>query len=76
MPAQMEVPEMKIISSGLSYLGAVSPQVAAGFVEEGGFDFAGYGRTIFAYPDFARDILSGKGMNKNISVRVCEKSKL
>ena len=68
-----EVPEMKIISSGLSYLGAVSPQVAAGFVEEGGFDFAGYGRTIFAYPDFAKDILKTGGLKKENICICCSK---
>lgn len=51
------VPQMKLISSGLSFLGVTSPNVASAFIKNGGFDFAGFGRTIFAYPDFANDIL-------------------
>ncbi len=68
-----EVPEMKIISSALSYLGVAAPRVAAGFIERGGFDFAGFGRTIFAYPDFARDILKKGGMDKEKICICCSK---
>lgn len=53
------VPELKLICSALSYLGVAAPHVAAAMIEGGGFDLAGFGRTIFAYPDFARDILQG-----------------
>ena len=45
-----------VISSGLSYLGAVSAQVVAGYISEGKFDFAGYGRETLAYPDVAKEI--------------------
>lgn len=67
-----EVPEMKIISSALSYLGAVAPQVCAGFIKDGGFDFCGFGRTILAYPDYAKDILAG-GMKKDKICICCSK---
>lgn len=66
------VPEMKLICSGLSYLGTSAPHVVSAFVKDGGFDFAGFGRTIFAYPDFARDILSG-GMKKEKCCIACSK---
>jgi len=66
------VPEMKIISSALSFLGVASPNVAAAYIKENGFDFAGYGRMIFAYPDFAKDILSG-GLDKNKICICCSK---
>jgi len=63
------VPEMALISSGISYLGVASPNVTAAFIKDGGFDFAGYGRTIFAYPDFAKTILStGKLDPKKICI--------
>ena len=63
------VPEMKIISSAMSYLGVAAPNVAAGFIEKGGFDIAGFGRTIFAYPDFAKEILkTGKMDPKKICI--------
>lgn len=67
-----EVPEIKIISSALSYLGVVAPEVCAGFVRDGGFDFCGFGRTILAYPDFAKDILSG-GFKKEKICICCSK---
>ena len=61
------VPEMAIISSALSYLGA------AAYINEGRFDFAGFGRTIFAYPDFAKDILSEGQLDKNKICICCSK---
>ena len=67
------VPEMKMICSALSYLGAVAPNVAAGFIENGGFDLAGFGRTIFAYPDFANDILKNGEMDKKRLCICCSK---
>ncbi len=67
------VPEIALISSGLSFLGTAAPHVAAGFIEEGGFDFAGFGRMIFAYPDFARDILDGDGLKKDKICICCSK---
>ena len=67
------VPEMKIISSALSYLGVAAPNVVSGFIQEGGFDIGGFGRTIFAYPDFAKDILTKGGMDKNKICICCSK---
>ena len=68
-----EVPEIKIISSALSYLGVAAPNVVAAFVEQGGFDIGGFGRTIFAYPDFAKDILTKGEMDKNKICICCSK---
>lgn len=67
------VPRMNIICSGLSFLGAAAPHVAAGFIGRGGFDVAGFGRTVFAYPDFAKDILKNGGMNPNKCCICCSK---
>ena len=67
------VPEMKVISSAMTYLGVAAPQVAAGYIEAGGFDIAGFGRTIFAYPDFAREILKNGAMDKNKICICCSK---
>ena len=67
------VPGIKLVSSGLTYLGAAAPQVAAGFIGEGGFDFAGFGRTILAYPDFAKDILQKGAMEKDKLCICCSK---
>ena len=67
------VPEMQFICSAVSYLGVAAPHVVAAFVQEGKFDFAGFGRTIFAYPDFAKDILEKGSMDKNKICICCSK---
>ena len=67
------VPEIKLIASGFSYLGVVAPDVAAAFIRDGGFDIAGFGRTIFAYPDFANDILRTGEMKKEKICICCSK---
>lgn len=67
------VPEMDIICSAVSYLGVAAPRVVAAFIKDSGFDFAGFGRTIFAYPDFARDIIDNGGLDKNKICICCSK---
>ena len=47
--------------------------MAAAFIQQGGFDFAGFGRTIFAYPDFAKDILAEDGMKREKCCICCSK---
>jgi len=66
-------PEMAIICSAVSYLGVAAPNVVSAFISKNKFDFAGFGRTIFAYPDFAKDILKNGGMNKNKICICCSK---
>lgn len=68
-----EVPEISLIASAFSYLGVSAPFVATGFIEEGLFDIAGFGRTIFAYPDFAKDILKNGKMDKDKICICCSK---
>ncbi len=68
-----QVGDIKLISSGLSFLGVAAPNVAAAYIENGDFDFAGFGRTIFAYPDFANDILKNGGMVPNKCCIACSK---
>lgn len=67
------VPDMKIISSAMSFLGVAAPFVAAGYIEQGGFDIAGFGRTVFAYPDFANDIIKNGRMDKEKICICCSK---
>ena len=67
------VPEMKLLCSALSYLGVAAPNVAAAYIREGKIDLAGFGRTIFAYPDFAKDILCRGAMEKNKICICCSK---
>jgi len=66
-------PQMAMICSAVSYLGVAAPHVVAAYIQKGGFDFAGFGRTIFAYPDFARDILHSGAMDKNKICICCSK---
>ena len=68
-----EVPEIKILCSALSYLGVAAPNVAAAFIGEGGFDLAGFGRQIFAYPDFANDILKNGELDRKKVCICCSK---
>ncbi len=68
-----QVGDIKLICSALSFLGAESPNVAAAYIENGGFDFAGYGRMIFAYPDFAKDIIKTGGLKKENICICCSK---
>lgn len=67
------VPEMALICSAVSYLGTAAPNVVAAYINDGGFDFAGFGRTIFAYPDFAKDIINKGYMDKNKICLCCSK---
>ena len=64
---------MKLICSALSFLGSAAPHAAAGYIKAGGFDFAGFGRTAFAYPDFANDILQTGGMAQQKCCICCSK---
>lgn len=66
-------PQMAMICSAVSYLGVVAPNVVAGYIKDNKFDFAGFGRTIFAYPDFAKDIFKNGGMDKNKICICCSK---
>ena len=60
---QQAVPQVAIVSTGMSWLREFAQNVAAGGIKEGYMTFAGFGRQAFAYPDFAGDIFSG-GMER------------
>ena len=70
---QKAVPEVALISSALTYLGAAAPQVAAGYIRQGSFAFAGFGRLIFANPDFANQILREGKLDGKKSCIACSK---
>lgn len=67
------VPAVKLIGSAFSYLGVAAPHVAAGCIRAGGMDFAGFGRTVFAYPDFASDLLKNGAMDPKKCCLCCSK---
>ncbi len=62
------VPNMKIIASAVSYMKEYAANLAAGTVESGRADMVGFGRMGFAYPDFAKDILTKGALDPK---RVC-----
>jgi len=68
-----EVPDLKLVCSAITYLGVAAPNVLAGFIEKSCFDIGGFGRTVFAYPEFARDILSKGEMDKHKICICCSK---
>ena len=53
-------PALPMVNTGVSGLCAGAPHAACGMIEENITDFVGFGRMSFAYPDLARDIISGK----------------
>ena len=59
------VPEMLLTASGFSFIGTQAPNVAAGYIKDSYFDFAGFGREIFAYPSFAKDVTEKGCMAKD-----------
>jgi len=70
---QDNVPDMAVLSSGLTWLRHLSPHVAAGGIKEGWFRIAGFGRMAFAYPDFARDLLEKGALNEKKCCIACGK---
>ena len=58
-----EIKGTPVISSGISFLGGVSANVCAGYINEDKFDFAGYGRETLAYPSCANAITSGENLD-------------
>jgi 2,4-dienoyl-CoA reductase-like NADH-dependent reductase (Old Yellow Enzyme family) len=61
------VPDMPLVSSGLSYLQEFLPQVAQALVRQGWTDFVGMGRMVLSYPRIIADSLEkGTLESKNI----------
>ena len=62
-----------VICSGLTFLGALAPSVAAGCIEADWFQMAGWGRQTLACPDMARDILQKGGLEQKRLCLACSK---
>jgi len=54
---QQTFPDLPVVATGYSWLRHLMPYVAAGVVQAGWATLVGQGRSAFAYPDAARDIL-------------------
>lgn len=70
---QRAVPEMAVVGTGYSWLREFSQYLAAGVIESGAARLVGFGREVFAYPEFARDILYNDGMEKGKCCIACGK---
>ena len=66
-------PEITVMGTGLSWFRELGANIAAACVKEGWFDIAGFGRQGFAYPDFAKDIAVGGGMQRGKCCIACTK---
>ena len=65
------VPQAAVVASAFTWLREFGANVAAGGIEQGWFDFAGFGRQPVCYPDYARDILTGGGMKRERCCTTC-----
>ncbi len=70
---KQSLPELTVISSGTSYLRQFSVNLAAGMIESGQTDIAGFGREAFAYPEFAGDILGTGSLEPGKCCTTCSK---
>ena len=66
-------PDLKIISSGHSYLRQFAGNLAAGAIEQGVSQMAGFGRESFAYPEFIKDLLEKGAMEPSKCCITCSK---
>lgn len=67
------VPEGTFVATGLTWFEQFGGNVGAGGVKDGWFDIAGFGRQSFAYPDFARDILTKNRMEPGKCCITCDR---
>ncbi|MBU9735731.1 NADH:flavin oxidoreductase [Diplocloster agilis] len=68
-----QVPGGVFMCTGLTWLEQFGANVGAGGIEQGWFDIAGFGRQAFAYPDYAKDVLEGQGMQRKKCCITCDK---
>jgi len=66
-------PGMAFVGTGFSWFREYGANIAAGCIEQGWMDLAGFGRQSFAYPDFARDIVAGGKMLRGKCCIACTK---
>ena len=67
------VPDMTLVGTGLTWFREFGANIAAGCIEQGWMDIAGFGRQSFAYPDFARDIVDNGTMMRSKCCTTCTK---
>ena len=65
--------DMTVVGTGFSWFRAYGANIAAGCIEKGWMDMAGFGRQSFAYPDFARDVIANGAMMRKKCCVTCTK---
>jgi 2,4-dienoyl-CoA reductase (NADPH2) len=70
---QEAVGGLPVVGSGYTWLRRFGAEAAAFNVARGRHALAGFGRQAFAYPDFARDILSGEGLASPACCTACSR---
>ena len=71
--AKDNLKETLVIGTGFSWLRQYGANAAAGMIEQGWTDLAGFGRQAFAYPDFANEIFEKGKMDKTKVCISCSK---
>lgn len=66
-------PHALVVSSGLSFLASLAPNVAAAGIAAGDYHIAGFGRQSFSYPDLARDVVRNGQMETSRLCLTCGK---
>ena len=70
---KVAVPDMKFVGTGFTWFREYGANIAAGCIEQKWMDLAGFGRQSFAYPDFARDIITQGAMERQKCCITCTK---
>jgi len=70
---QQACPDMAVVGTGYSWLRQFSANLGAGSLEKGLATLIGFGREAFAYPDFARDILTHGALDRRKCCITCGK---
>jgi 2,4-dienoyl-CoA reductase-like NADH-dependent reductase (Old Yellow Enzyme family) len=68
---QQALPELPAVGTGYSWLRHLMPHVAAGVIGEGWATLVGQGRSAFAYPDAAKDVLTQGRMDPRKTCVTC-----
>jgi len=66
-------PDLVVVGTGYSWLRHYLGNAAAGVLARGWADLVGVGREAFAYPDFARDLLTTGQMNARKACITCSR---
>jgi 2,4-dienoyl-CoA reductase-like NADH-dependent reductase (Old Yellow Enzyme family) len=70
---QKEFKDIAIVGTGYSWLGCMTPNVAAACKVGGMASIVGVGRMAFAYPDFAKDIVRKGSLDRSKICTSCSK---